>query len=81
VDLTRYFGIAIRNRRNVLGLSQEELAERSGLDRTYVSGVERGTRNPTLRVLQRLAHGLNSELDVLLKNARQLGERSRHSAR
>jgi len=53
-------------------LSQEQLAERAGLDRTYVSGVERGRRNPTLDVLQRLANALGSDLDVLFATARQL---------
>ena len=37
------------------GWSQEELADRCGLHRTYVSGVERGVRNPTLLVLDRIA--------------------------
>ena len=37
------------------GWSQEELADRTGLHRTYVSGVERGVRNPTLLVLDRIA--------------------------
>ena len=41
------------------GLSQEELADRAKLDRTYISGVERGVRNPTVLVLQRLATALN----------------------
>jgi transcriptional regulator with XRE-family HTH domain len=39
-------------------LSQEELADRARLDRTYVSGVERGIRNPTVLVLQDLAGAL-----------------------
>jgi transcriptional regulator with XRE-family HTH domain len=56
----------------LLRLSQEQLAERAGLDRTYVSGVERGRRNPTLDVLQRLANALGSDLDVLFATARQL---------
>lgn len=46
--------------------SQEELGERSGLDRTYVSGIERGVRNPTLTVLEALANGLGVSLAELL---------------
>jgi transcriptional regulator with XRE-family HTH domain len=41
------------------GFSQEELAHLSGLDRTYLSGVERGIRNPTVAVLEKIAAGLS----------------------
>ena len=51
-------GPVVRDRRRALGVSQEALAERAGLDRTYVSGVERGVRNPTVQALFRLAVGL-----------------------
>ena len=40
------------------GFSQEELAEKAGLDRTYVSGCERGVRNPTLRSVEKLSLAL-----------------------
>jgi transcriptional regulator with XRE-family HTH domain len=43
--LTR-FGLNVRRRREAIGLSQEALAEKAELDRTYISGIERGTRNP-----------------------------------
>lgn len=42
--------------------SQEAFAHHVGLDRTYISGIERGTRNPTLDVLYKLAHGLGVEV-------------------
>ncbi len=48
----------MRRFRKAAGLSQEELADRARLDRTYVSGVERGIRNPTVLVLQDLAGAL-----------------------
>ena len=51
-------GAVIRERRKELGLSQEGLAGEAGLDRTYVGGLERGERNPTLRVLWRLSAAL-----------------------
>ena len=43
------FGKAIRRRRRELDLSQEELAERAELHRNYISGIETGTRNPSLK--------------------------------
>ena len=51
-------GAALRERRRELGLSQEGLAAKAGLDRTYLGGVERGERNPTLRVIWGLAETL-----------------------
>ncbi len=54
VDLGR----RVNRLRVALGLSQEDFADRVQLDRTYVSGIERGLRNPTLLVLVRLAHAL-----------------------
>ncbi|MBS5905507.1 MAG: helix-turn-helix transcriptional regulator [Acetobacteraceae bacterium] len=53
--------------RVALGLSQEDFAGRVGLDRTYVSGIERGLRNPTLLVLLRLAQALEVSVTELLE--------------
>jgi len=50
-------------------VSQEELADLAGLDRTYVSGIERGVRNPTLLVLLRLARSLDVRLDDLVQGS------------
>lgn len=72
MDLASRFGDAIRSHRELIRLSQEELADRAGLDRTYISGVERGTRNPTLKVMQRLSDALGADLDVVFATARQL---------
>lgn len=52
--------------RQAKGWSQEEFADRAGLHRTYVSGVERGVRNPTVTVLEKLAEGLETTLPELL---------------
>lgn len=57
---------AVRKARKGLGLSQEDLALEAGLDRTYVSQVERGTRNCTIIVLARLAKALKTTPDRLL---------------
>lgn len=58
MQTTKAFGTAVRQFREISGLSQEGLAERADLDRTYVSGVERGVRNPTLRTIEKLANAL-----------------------
>jgi len=58
-------GRAIRTRRNSLGLSQEKLAERCGFDRTYISMLERGVRNPSLLNLLKLADGLATSVSKL----------------
>jgi transcriptional regulator with XRE-family HTH domain len=72
LDLTAHFGKAVRRHRLLIRLSQEELALRAGLDRTYVSGVERGTRNPTLKIQQQIAQALGADLDVIFATARDL---------
>lgn len=51
--------------RRAKGWSQEELADRAGLHRTYVSGVERGVRNPTVTVLDRIACALEVGIGAL----------------
>lgn len=61
------FGNAVRLRRQALGLSQEELAFRSGIDRTYIGGVERGERNLSLKNIARIAAALNFSIADLLK--------------
>lgn len=71
MDLSCHFGAALRHHRALLNLSQEDLATKAGLDRTYVSGVERGARNPTLRVMQRLADAVESDLAALFETAKQ----------
>jgi transcriptional regulator with XRE-family HTH domain len=60
------FGIAVRELRSKRGLSQEELAERSELHRTYISGIERGLRNPGLVNVQRIAAALGVRASELL---------------
>lgn len=73
----RAFGRAVRDQRKALGLSQEDLAFRSELDRTYVSGVERGVRNPTLKTMLRLAQALQTKTDKLVTAAQQLFDAGR----
>jgi transcriptional regulator with XRE-family HTH domain len=61
-------GLLIRQHREALGISQEELGLRCDLDRTYISGIERGMRNPSLTALVTLAGGLNTTVSKLLEN-------------
>lgn len=59
------FGQAVRALRVANGLTQEELADRAGLDRSYIGGVERGERNPSLSVIEKIAEGLGVTLAEL----------------
>ena len=65
-NLIRRFGEAVQKRRSGLGISQEELAERADLHRTYVADIERGARNPTLLTIEKLARGLGVSSSALL---------------
>jgi transcriptional regulator with XRE-family HTH domain len=65
-------GLAVRELRGRAGLSQEELARASGLHPTYISGIERGLRNPTWRSLGRLCDALGVKLSELAALAESL---------
>ncbi len=58
MTLAARLGENVRKAREAKGLSQEAFAEVSGLHRTYLSGIERGSRNPTVQVVERLAKAL-----------------------
>jgi len=58
-NLRSSFGRAVRERRLELGLTQEELAHESGLNRSYITDVERGARNVALVNVARLVHALD----------------------
>jgi len=60
------FGREVRRRRNALGLTLPEFAERAGLSGNFVGGVENGRRNPSFRTLRRIAAGLEVPLAELL---------------
>ena len=62
-------GLAIRKRRETLGLSQESLAEASDCHRNYIGTVERGVQNITIDMLTRFADGLKCKAGDLLKDA------------
>jgi transcriptional regulator with XRE-family HTH domain len=69
-DLRPLFGRAVRKRRLALGLTQETVAELSGLHRTYLSDVERGARNPSLIIIARIARALDTTPSRLLEKVR-----------
>lgn len=67
MDARGTLGVNIRSAREQRGWSQEELADRSGIHRTYISGVERGTRNPTLSIIETIATTLELTAAQLLE--------------
>ena len=64
-DLLLNLGQQVRELRLRRGYSQDELAEKCGFDRTYISLIERGKRNPSFSNLVKLAHGLGISLSDL----------------
>jgi transcriptional regulator with XRE-family HTH domain len=64
--LATVFGRIVRLRREAIGLSQEELGEKTNLSRNYIGMVERGETNLTLLVLQSLARALNTTMVSLI---------------
>jgi transcriptional regulator with XRE-family HTH domain len=74
---TATFGKALRSCREKIKISQEELAHRAGLHRTYVGSVERGERNISLKNIYALAGSLQTTPSALLKLAESLAKYSR----
>ena len=64
-DIRERFGTAVKFRREELGLTQEDLADKARIHRTYLSDVERGTRNLSLINIERLALALSITLPEL----------------
>lgn len=67
MDIQKTLGKNVRRYREEKGWSQEDLAELSGLHRTYISGIERGVRNPTTTVVLELALALQVQPSDLFK--------------
>ena len=64
-------GLNVRKRRTALKLSQRRLAAKADLDRSYISDIERGIRNPSLRVMVSIAKALGTTLAKLLDGIHQ----------
>lgn len=71
MTIRRSFGQRVRELRRARNWSQEELAANSGLDRSYVGGVERGSRNPSLVNIVRIAKALDVPVGSLFTSSRE----------
>lgn len=67
MDVVQLLGKNVRKHRKLKGMTQEQLALEADMERSYVSDLERGTRNPSVRALGRLADALSINPDELLK--------------
>lgn len=68
-DYLRALGQAVRTRREKLGMSQEAFGFAVGIHRTYIGGIERGERNPTVLTLLKLAEVLTTTPSRLLRDS------------
>ncbi|MDF2936113.1 MAG: Xre family transcriptional regulator [Paenibacillaceae bacterium] len=68
MDIRKDFGRRVKALRTRSGVSQECLAERSGLDRTYISSMERGGRNVSLLNIERIAAALHVTVEYLFSS-------------
>ena len=67
MDVRRLVGLNFHRLRRERGLTQEEAAEKTGVSQQYISGLERGRRNPTVLTLHQLTEPLGAELWELLR--------------
>ena len=67
MDIRKAFGDNVRRHRKATGLSQEQFALQHEIDRTYISGIERGKRNPTIEIVHKLACALGVSIADLFE--------------
>lgn len=77
MDWNRLVGSNVRKLRKERGLTQEQLALEAGIDLTYVGGIERGRRNPSVNVLASIASVLGTEPSELLRPANDIAHNQR----
>jgi len=68
LDIRQKFGRRVRELRKTKGFSQEAFADECALDRTYISGIERGKRNVGLRNIEVIAHALGISISELMRD-------------
>ena len=66
--MRRRVGLNLKRFREERGFSQEAFADHCGLHRTYISGIERGVRNPTVMIVERIAKALKVPAGELLQD-------------
>ena len=67
MDIRKRFGARVRALRNAQGLSQEELAQKAELHRTYIGGIERGERNISLINIEKITLALNTTVEAIMR--------------
>ena len=70
--IEKLFGLAVRRRRQALGLSQEAFADKAGIHRTYVSSIELGKVQVSIRIADLLAQALETSLSTLWRDVEKL---------
>lgn len=73
-DINIAFGKCVAGRRKAIGISQEELAFRCGVHRTYIGAIERGEKSPTLNTVKKIADGLGLSIIELFKDETEYTE-------
>ena len=73
MDVRRRVGSNLKRFREEQGFSQEAFADHCGLHRTYISGIERGVRNPTIVILEKIAKALKVSPGALLDPIKTAG--------
>jgi transcriptional regulator with XRE-family HTH domain len=71
-NIAAIFGKVLREQRNARGISQEALALSANVDRTFVSQMERGIRQPTLTTLCKLSHALEIQPSTLVARVERM---------
>ena len=72
MDVNKQLGKRIKYLRSLVKWSQEDLALEAGVNKNYLSDLERGERNPTVKVLEKIAKALDVDLSTLFEGIREL---------